>query len=316
MLRGLPMPVDVDKIVVVKRKTTLEELLQRHATSSQVKFFVESRGQSYEWYQQQHEQYHRGLAQALSALPRTIRTQAIGKEELPTYQFSEKDLVVVVGDDGLLVNAAKYVKGLSVISVNPDPDSFDGVLASCSSLTFAGLLKKTLQNEAVAQALTMVEARLEDGQSLYALNDLFIGKSSHASARYILEYDGKKERQSSSGIIVSSGTGSTGWLTSVMVGAQALTAAKALPAEFKDFSRESPYLQFVVREPFPSKITGTTLVSGHVTTTKYLNISSNMAEKGVIFGDGIESDYLEFNAGRTVTIKPAEQKVYLVSETK
>lgn len=304
--------MQVDKLVVVKRKTTLEELLRRHATTSQARFYVESRGQSHDFYSQQHEHYHKGLDQVLRALPGALRRQVIEKEELPTYQFAANDLVVVVGDDGLLVNTAKYIRGLSVISVNADPKNFDGVLASCTTATFSDLLKMTFEGKVNSEALTMAEAQLEDGQSLYALNDLFIGKSSHASARYTIEHDGKQERQSSSGVIVSTGTGSTGWLTSVMVGAHGLATKEAFSPETVAFPRDADYLKFVVREPFPSKITGTSAVYGNVTTKKYLKIASNMAEGGVIFGDGIESDYLEFNAGRYVVIKPADQKVYLI----
>ncbi len=302
----------VDKLVVVKRKTTLEELLRRHATTSQARFYVESRGQSYDFYSQQHEHYQRGLEQVMRALPGALRKQVIEKEELPTYQFAANDLVVVVGDDGLLVNTAKYIRGLSVISVNADPQNFDGVLASCTIDTFSDLLKKTFEGKVDGEALTMAEAQMEDGQSLYALNDFFIGKSGHSSARYTLEYDGKEERQSSSGIIVSTGTGSTGWLTSVMMGAHGLATEEAFSPETVAFPRDADYLKFVVREPFPSRITGTGVIYGDVTTKRHLKIASNMAESGVIFGDGIESDYLEFNAGRSVVIKPADQKVYLI----
>ena len=55
-----------------------------------------------------------------------------------------------------------------------------------------------------------------DGQRLLAFNDLFIGARTHVSARYRVEYAGKQEQQSSSGLLVSTGAGSTGWLSSVM----------------------------------------------------------------------------------------------------
>ena len=161
------------------------------------------------------------------------------------------------------------------------------------------------------EKLTMAEARLDDGQVIYALNDLFIGKNTHVSARYELSYNGQSERQSSSGIIVSTGAGSTGWLTSVMVGSHSI-ANVDYQAEQAAFSRDAEYLRFAVREPFPSKMTATKIVHGDLTIKNPLRISSNMPSNGVIFSDGIESDYLEFNAGRTATIRPAEKKVYLV----
>ena len=59
-------------------------------------------------------------------------------------------------------------------------------------------------------------------------------------------------------------------------------------------------------------INGTKVTHGKITKDNPLKVSSNMPSNGVIFSDGIESDYLEFNAGRTATIKPSEKKVYLV----
>ncbi|MEF0941684.1 hypothetical protein [Rhizobium sp. BR 362] len=41
---------------------------------------------------------------------------------------------------------------------------------------------------------------------------------SHVSARYVLRAEERKERQSSSVIIVSAGVGSTGWLKSLYSG--------------------------------------------------------------------------------------------------
>jgi len=55
----------------------------------------------------------------------------------------------------------------------------------------------------------MARARLNDGQELLALNDLFIGRRTHVSARYALRVGDYVEDQSSSGIIVSTGAGST-----------------------------------------------------------------------------------------------------------
>ena len=203
--------MEPNKIVVVKRQTPLEELLIRHSTTSQAKFYLETAGHSYEAYETAHSIYKEGLKKIITTLPQKFRTQLIDKQELATFQFGEKDLVVIVGDDGLLVNVAKYVGEQPVISVNPDEQRFDGVLASCNVYEFPKVFKETLEGKADMQSLTMAEAKLDNGQVIRALNDLFVGRKTHISARYSLEYKGMKERQSSSGIIISTGTGSTGW---------------------------------------------------------------------------------------------------------
>ena len=306
----------LEKIVVVKKRTPLEELLVRHGTTSQVRFYLESRGESYSFYKDADEAYRGGLSSTLKSIPSSLKSQVIDKGDLATFQFSNRDLVVVVGDPGLFVNVAKYTREQPIITVNPDQQRFNDIFTSCIPQHFDGLLKKVLNEEAGYERLTLAEATLEDGQKLLALNEFFIGRKTHVSARYQIEYGGKRERQSSSGLIVLTGTGSTGWFTSIMLGAYELARKRSSNVEMEEdldpkeinFLRDSNYLMFAVREPFPSKVTGTNIVYGKVTDSYRLKVTSNMPEEGVIFSDGIESDFIEFNAGHTVTIAPAKQK--------
>jgi len=164
--------------------------------------------------------------------------------------------------------------------------------------------------------VTMAEAKLNTGLSLCAVNDLFIGMKSHGSARYRIASGKAAEDHSSSGVIVSTGLGSTGWFKSLMTGAAAVAAAAgrardAVPGE-TSFPWESEHLFFTVREPFPSKTTGTALVFGKVTSAQPLVIESHMGEGGVIFSDGIEQDFLEFNSGSKATIALAQRRGRLV----
>ena len=70
---------------------------------------------------------------------------------------------------------------------------------------------------------------------------------------------------------------------------------------------DADYLCFTVREPFPTSRTGTTLVLGRIARGQTLVLGSLTAEKGVIFSDGIERDFLEFNSGSMATIGVAEK---------
>ncbi len=305
--------MNYEKIVVVKKETPLEGLLKRHATTSQVKFYLESRGESYDYYRSAHLAYLAGLQEVEHIALPELRRQVVDKEHLDTFQFGNKDLVLVVGDPGLFVNVAKYVGDQPVICVNPDPQRYADVFTSCTIPELPSLFHRVTEDKMKLENLTMAEARLNDGQVLYALNDLFIGQKTHVSARYSLEYQRKTERQSSSGVIVSTGSGSTGWLTGIMVGAYGLVLGGQNEMIGKiGFPLDANYLQFVVREPFPSKVTGVSIVRGTIDNSNPLKVISNMPENGVIFSDGIENDYLEFNAGAIATIKPAERKVRLV----
>jgi NAD kinase len=304
--------MEIKKIVVVKKKTMLEGLLVRHSTKSQARFYIKAAGHSYSSYEEAHDVYGRGLEETISHIPKKMRSQVVDREDLANFQFGGDDLVVVVGDPGLFINIAKYVGDQPVISVNPDERRFDDVLATCDVAGFPRVLRTVLEGNVKTEGLTMAEAVLDDGQSMRALNDLFVGRRTHVSARYTVEYGGAREQQSTSGIVVSTGTGSTGWLVSFKTWAEKVSGAK-YPYDVP-FGRDQARLLFNVREPFPSKVTGTAIVHGVVTKESPLIIKSNMPEEGVIFGDGIEKDYIQFTSGRTATIRPSDNRVYLVRD--
>ena len=69
-----------------------------------------------------------------------------------------------------------------------------------------------------------------------------------------------------------------------------------------------------MREPFPSRTTGASLVIGRIAAReRRWTIVSEMPENGVIFSDGIEADFLEFNSGTEATIGVAERHGMLVA---
>jgi len=214
-------------------------------------------------------------------------------------------------------NTAKYLSGQPILAVNPNPDIYDGVLLPFTMKTFDDALNRTLTGIANTRLVTMARATLSDGQTLLAFNDFFIGAASHVSARYTIACDGREEFQSSSGIIVSTGAGSSGWLQSVYRGAAGIVTALGgrvvPPPNDGRLGWDDEYLVFAVREPFPSNITRTSIVYGTITADSPLELRSHMGTNGVIFSDGIESDYLGFNHGAAATIGIALQKARLVS---
>ena len=167
-----------------------------------------------------------------------------------------------------------------------------------------------------ASDITLAKAESSSGQSLLAFNDFFIGASSHVSARYRIEIDERVEDQSSSGIIVSTGAGSTGWLKSVYAGAvgvvEALGGQVVPPPDGGRLPWDTERLVFSVREPFPSVATQATIVHGTFGEGSPLKVTSHMTTNGVIFSDGVEADYLEFNAGTELVLTTAAHKARLV----
>jgi hypothetical protein len=162
---------------------------------------------------------------------------------------------------------------------------------------------------------SMAKATLANGQVLHAVNDLFIGARTHTSAIYEIAAGGEKETQSSSGLIVSTGLGSTAWFKSIVTGSLAIAGRfgrQIDSAPYFPLPWDSHELQFAVREPFPSRASQTNLVYGRLTKSKHLSVRSLMPENGVIFSDGIEADRLDFNSGTEVQIALAEREGRLI----
>jgi NAD kinase len=300
-----------NRFILVTRKTRLQELIERFNTWLQAKYYLEQSKVDTQDYLNEHDLYQKRLHEAEIILKSLGPFQALERGFLPNYQFSPRDIVVVIGQDGLVANTLKYLNGQPVIAINPDPERWDGKLLPFEIGGLKDAVISTMADKSPCKTITFAEALLNDGQRLLAVNDLFIGPKSHTSARYNLRWNGQVESQSSSGIIVSTGFGSTGWFQSVLAGAMGVSGVKEHKL-VNGFSWSDRRLQFSVREPFPSKTTGTNLVFGSIQQDSPLYVESLMPENGVIFSDGIEDDFLLFNSGVLASISVAKIKGQLI----
>ena len=297
------------KIVLVFRETRMEDLKVRYSTKMQAKFRVQTLGGDFGDYEREDAAYHAAIASTQQALASIGRVQLVNRNLLPNFIFGPDDLVVALGQDGLVANTLKYLNGQPLVGVNPDPSRWDGKLLPFTVADIGKVMLEVIANRRPTQSVDMAEAVLTTGTRLCAVNDLFIGVAGHSSARYRITADGKSENHSSSGLIVSTGLGSTGWYRSLVTGAAAIAGTTAAAT---DFPWDAGMLRYTVREPFPSRTTGTDLVSGWISPTAPLVLESQMGERGVIFSDGIEHDFLEFNSGTRATISLAGRKGMLV----
>ncbi len=326
-----------DKIVIVTKKTRVQELEQKFNQVAQAKFYIENSGQSFHIYQQAHDNYFRAIEEIRKLIPGDVKYQYIDRDFLPNFLFGEKDLVVTIGPDGLVINTAKYLTNQPILALNPDPERIDGIMIPFNLTDLKKSIVKVFDGKFATKSISMAKARLNDGQELFGVNDLFIGANSHVSFRYNLNYSGQSELQSSSGIIISTGAGSTGWFKSVVNGARGIWSKyNPMPENTESVSKtkkksrkkdgnkkngeidtafpwDSKYLYFSIREPFPSKVSGVKLVFGMIDASNPLTIESNMPQGGVIFSDGIQKDFLEFNSGKTAQISVAGKSAVLIT---
>ena len=275
------------RAVIVRRPTEYDELMDRYSTRGQVEFVLRSRGRSLEEVERAHECHLAALARVRAGIP---------------DGFASEDVIVVVGPDGLVANVAKYVGEQVVVGVNSVPQANAGVLVRCTPEQGVGALRRLeTGSDLRVDQLTMVRAAADDSRTLTALNEVFIGHPSHQSARYELTLGSRAERQSSSGVVVSTGTGATGWGASLKRGRH----MGDLPAP------TSHSLAWFVREAWPSPHTGTNCTEGILGEGEELSLVVG-SESLVLFGDGIESDRLTLTWGQSVQVSRAPRALSLV----
>lgn len=129
------------RAVLVHRTTEYEELLARHGTHGQAAFFLSSRGRSIDEVARRHGQTRQALADVAAAVPLQWRQSRVERADLDRFLFGPEDVVVVVGQDGLVANAAKYLSGQPVVGIDTDPGRNPGVLVRHRPQDAAALLR-------------------------------------------------------------------------------------------------------------------------------------------------------------------------------
>ncbi len=300
----------MDRIVIVTKKTALENLISEHMTENAAGFHLKTNGESIDSYKREHEIYKASLQKITQQIPSDIQTVFLEREQLPRFLFRDNDFIIVCGPDGLLVNLSKYVDKQLVCTVNPDPQSVAGVLMIHQPNEIGSIIKQIEKQTQNIVEFPFIKVTVNNSQSLFAIGDVFIGRGDHISVRYELIHAGKRQKQSSSGIIVSSGVGASGWMRSIKTQIREIAGtAKGLPYSPKPTDRK---FLFFVREPFVSPDTKTSLNSNYVTPEYPLEIISKMPTGGFIYSDGVFEEGLSWNMGDKAVVTVGEKVLKFV----
>jgi NAD kinase len=298
----------MDRIVLVTKRTRFEDLVLKYHTEGAARFDLESRGQSIDEYRREDAAYKAAADSIRQAIPSDIQSASVSREDLPNFLFRESDLVIVCGPDGLFANLAKYLGNQPVIGINPDPKTIAGTLMPFSPFVAKIIIEKALAGEAETEDLPFVKATVDNDKVIWGINDVFLGRRDHVSARYNISFAGQSEHHSSSGVLVSTGVGSTGWISSIANMVSALTGGR--PSKLSNLPHPTDSeLVFVTREPFVSPGTNASIITGRITPGHPLVIDSEMPVGGCIFSDGVVEKGIEWKAGSTVVISTGERFV-------
>ena len=154
--------MSIEYAIVVKNKTRLETLIERFNTKAQAKFYIEHSGGDFEDYELEHERFQESLSNIQRQLSKVLKNKIVERPFLPSFLFNEKQVVVVVGQDGLVANTAKYVNEIPIVAVNPDADRYDGVLLPFTPDNFIGGVEKVISGNFPSKTAALAEAKPRD----------------------------------------------------------------------------------------------------------------------------------------------------------
>lgn len=146
----------VPRIVLVIRQTEYAALLAGHGTRGQAAFLLAERGVDIDAVEARDHQQTASLATAKRAIPSDWSLAQVVRDDLSRFLFFPNDIIVAVGQDGLVANVAKYLSHQSVIGVSPDPAVTEGALTPFTVDALKTLLPAKANNEATHQARAIV----------------------------------------------------------------------------------------------------------------------------------------------------------------
>ena len=292
------------RIIIVTRKTSYEKIIEELHTDTAARFDLKMKGSSIDVYIAEHDVYKNSVELIRRSIPSSISVAQVERDELFRFTFFDTDLIIACGPDGLLINLAQYITVQKVITVNPDPTRVSGVLMLFKPEEISKLVTK---EEYVCHELTLAKAVVNDDSKkvVYALGDIFFGRVDQSSAFYNIKFGGDGVDHISSGVIITTGAGSTGWFSSIkgMIGRLSSGVQRQAP------SLESKSLHFITRELFAPQ---NGKFEYGVINQLPLVIRSSMPTGGIVFSDGMTDKGLPLLAGDVVVVSQAERTLSLV----
>ena len=222
------------------------------------------------------------------------------RSKLSKKLFQNKDLIVAVGGDGTFLRASHFIFGKTpMLGVNSDPKYKEGFFMVTVKKDFEEKFKKILSDNYKIKKLQRLEAHVNNKKiSELALNEFYIASEKpYHTAVYFFGVRGKKERQKSSGVLISTAAGSRAWIKSA--------GGKILPLNVDKF-------EYLVREPYYGRTCAKcNLVNGILNKNEKIEIIFEFGN-GVLIVDSLSKEH-KFKAGKKVTVKMSNKPLYCVS---
>mgnify|MGYP001459336867 CR=1 FL=1 len=222
------------------------------------------------------------------------------REILNKKLFQNKDLIIVVGGDGTFIRTSHFIFDKTpIMGINSDPRYKEGFFMIAEKKDFKRKLKKILKGNYKIKKLLRLEAYMGNKKvPELALNEFYIAsEKQHHTARYFLNIGGMKERQKSSGVLISTAAGSNAWVKSA--------GGKVLPLSSDKF-------EYLVREPYCGRVSAKCdLINDILDKNEKIEIEFEVGN-GILIVDSLSKEY-KFKARQKVTVKMSEKPLYGIS---
>ncbi len=212
------------------------------------------------------------------------------------------DLIIIVGGDGTVLKVAQFIKDNTLLlSVNSNPKQTEGFFSCCDKDRFEKLLTKLMKDKCKILELNRLKATIDGKEMALALNEYYIGNNDPCGmARYNIKINKNEEYQKSSGVLVSTASGSYAWIKS---------------AGGKELKQESDKFEYLVREPFIARLTPKVKITkGQLKKDTIIEIMSD-TNNMIIVADAV-GERQPLKKTQRVLITTSNKKIKLVSSKK
>ena len=198
----------MNNILVVYKKSAFE--LYSASPDEKTREFMAQNSKDVKRMKRSHEAQKKTLDVITTELERrNIKYEAIYRADLEDI---DRELVIVVGGDGTVLEVSHYVKNTPILGVNSDPGLSIGFFCCYNKDTIPQALENI--DDQPRTTLSRLELVL-NGQHLpeLVLNDVLVAHANPAAtSRYKVKANGKEKKYISSGVLVCTPVGSTGWM--------------------------------------------------------------------------------------------------------
>lgn len=239
--------------------------------------------------------------ETLDKVTELLKPTIIPWGELRKKALLPYSLVIAFGGDNHFLHVGHFLNETPILGINSDPIRSDGALVGFTFDSFEELMRR--MHSAKIEQWTRLEVTINDKRiRTLGLSEIYAGEQKRMDmSDYLLEINGITDRHTDSGLLVATGSGSTGWHNG---------ASRFLYPNGIFFPRTQRLAIFLATEPFPGRPNRNRIKSGYLTPDQELTIHSLNDHKGIL---GIDANpEFSFNRGSVAKIRISDRPLNVV----